>query len=240
MKTILCKISVLWIILLLLPIVGYSQIITKKVAFAPGKSSSTINAILQGDQTLDYTIEAKENQVLKVDLSVKNEACFFNVLPPGSNDVAIFIGSNEGASFSGTLSEEGVYKIRVYQMRNEARRGTKVNFSITIGLSGGIVGKSNDAKVGGTNYNATGQLNVLMGAEKSTAKFGVIRSAGNKAEVHAQIKGGLERIFLFSQNKWSCKTDCGTLQVKKDGDQWELILNDYEHYYIPEAIVYGG
>lgn len=113
---------------------GFGQITTKAVKFAPGKSSAVITGSVTGYQTIDYTVSAKENQTLKVDFKSNKTGNFFNVLPPGSQDEAIFVGSNEGNSFGGTLSLTGTYKIRVYLMRNDARKNVKANYTLNVSV----------------------------------------------------------------------------------------------------------
>jgi hypothetical protein len=224
-----------------IPFFGISQITTKKVSFPAGKSSTTINAAIKGDQTIDYVVTANAGQVLNVKLTTKSTSLYFNVLPPGSNDEAIFIGSNEGNSFGRTLNTSGSYKIRVYLYRSAARKGVSANYSLSISAKGGASTSSSDAKVSGTNYNATGNLRAATGGNSTSATFGVIRSSGGKAEVHAKISGGLSRVFVFSQGEWSCKSENCKLNFAKIGaDEWELIVNEYEKYYIPDAVIYGG
>lgn len=234
--------TTIFLFLIGIPFLATAQITTKKVSFPAGKSSTTINGTIKGDQTIDYTVTANEGQQLKVNLSTKSTSLYFNVLAPGANGEAIFIGSNDGNAFGGTLGMSGTYKIRVYLYRNAARRGESANFSLSISVTGGVANNnSSDAKVSGTNYNATGDLRAANGNSGATAKFGVIRSSDGKAEVHAKITGGLSRVFIFSQGEWTCKTESCALRFNRIGsDEWELIVNDYEKYYIPDAVIYGG
>ena len=241
MKSSKTKASI-FLFLIGIPFLAMAQITTKNVTFPAGKNSTTINGTIKGDQTIDYIVSAKAGQAIKVNLTTKSTSLYFNVLAPGSNDEAIFIGSNEGNSYSGTLSTSGSYKIRVYLYRSAARKGVTANFSLSISATGGASSsKSTDAKVTGTNYNATGDLRAANGSSSTSAKFGVIRSSGGKAEVHATITGGLKRIFIFSQGEWTCKSsNCKLTFAKISSDEWELIVNDYEKYYIPDAVIYGG
>ena len=66
--------------------------------------------------------------------SPSNASCYFNVLPPGS-DEAIHIGSSVGNEFGGTLGASGEYRAQVYLMRNAARRNETCNYSITFEIS---------------------------------------------------------------------------------------------------------
>jgi hypothetical protein len=110
---------------------------TKPLQFAKGASSATVQDSLKGDATIDYTLRARAGQTMRVTLTTSNRANYFNVLPPGSDDVAIFIGSTEGNEWSGTLPADGEYKIRVYLMRSAARRGETANYTLTVGITGG-------------------------------------------------------------------------------------------------------
>ena len=69
---------------------------------------------------------------MSVKLATKHGANYFNVLPPGSNDVAIFIGQNEGNEWTGVLPSDGEYKVRVYLMRSAARRNEVANYTLKV------------------------------------------------------------------------------------------------------------
>ena len=76
------------------------------------------------------------------------------MLPPGSKDVAIYNSSINGNDYSGTLEEAGAYTIRVYLMRNEARRGVQAAYTLNVGIADAAA--SGDTKVAGTKFHATG------------------------------------------------------------------------------------
>ena len=115
-----------------------AQIVTTELAFPKGASSVQVKGSIAGSQTRDYVVRASAGQLMKVTLKGA-PIVYFNLLPPGSNDVAIFIGSTEGNSFSGTLAKSGPYKIRVYQMRSSARRGEKGAFTLDIAVTGDAI-----------------------------------------------------------------------------------------------------
>lgn len=232
-KKIIC-----FLLLISISLPGISQIITKKISFSTGKSSTVIKESISGDQTIDYTVRASQGQRLNVTLTNISNDAFFNVLPPGSQDEAIFIGQNEGNNCSIILPSSGTYKIRVYQMRSSARRGEKASYSLSVSIPASS--KSVDAKVSGTNYNATGELRAAMGSVSEPAKFGVIRFNGG-AEVHATMPGRSKRVFVFSRGEWSCQSsNCELTFAKISSDEWELICNGTEKYYIPDAVIFGG
>ncbi|MGL5112557.1 MAG: hypothetical protein ACRC6O_07965 [Flavobacterium sp.] len=238
MKSDLIQVFTKIVFVALLPLVSLAQITTKKVSFPVGKSSTVIQGKITGDQTIDYAIGANQGQKLMVNLTNANAIVYFNVLPPGSAGEAVFIGQNEGNKCNITLAQNGIYKIRVYQMRSTARRGEVGNYSLSIAIPTKV--NSSDAKVTGTNYHATGELRSAIGSTPKTTKFGVIRSNGG-GEVHATMSGRSKRIFVFSKGEWTCKsTNCKLTFAKISADEWELICNGTEKYYIPDAVIYGG
>jgi hypothetical protein len=219
---------------------------TRAVQFAKGKSSATIKGTIQGDQTIDYTLRARAGQTMSVKLATSKGANYFNVLPPGSNDEALFVGSSGGNEWTGTLPADGEYKLRVYLMRSAARRNEAANYTLTVGITGAPkaadLGKApaSDAKVKGTRYHATGPLPCRMGNDKPMqCEFGVIRGKPGNAEVHITPPGGLKRVLTFMGDKVT--TNPGEkIKAVKQGYDWLIEVNDYEHYTVPEAVVSGG
>ncbi len=111
-----------------------SETRTERVQFEQGASSATIASRIQGYNSVDYLVGARAGQVMSVKMSTNNASSYFNVLPPGSQDEALFVGSTRGSSFLGNLPESGDYKIRVYLMRNAARRGDAARYQLTISI----------------------------------------------------------------------------------------------------------
>ncbi|HRH76234.1 MAG TPA: hypothetical protein PK129_02715 [Cellvibrionaceae bacterium] len=219
---------------------------TREVQFANGKSSAIIKSMIKGDQTIDYTLRARAGQTMSVTLATRNGSNYFNVLPPGSNDEALFVGSSDGNKWTAALPADGEYKLRVYLMRNAARRNEVANYTLTVDITGAPkavgLGKApaSDAKVKGTHYHATGPLPCQMGNNKPIdCEFGVIRGKRGNAEVHITPPSGLKRVLHFRGNEVT--TNPGeTIKATKQGYDWLIEVNDYEHYTIPEAVVLGG
>lgn len=46
----------------------------------------------------------------------------------------MFIGSQQGNHFEGTLPADGEYTVQVYLMRNAARQNEKANYTLEIGI----------------------------------------------------------------------------------------------------------
>lgn len=223
-----------------------ADIQTSPVQFKKGTSSATIEGSIKGGQTIDYTLRARAGQTMSVMLATKHGANYFNVLPPGSNDEALFVGSSAGNEWTGVLPADGEYKVRVYLMRSAARRNEAANYTLKVGIAGTSrpteFGKApaSDAKVKGTGYHATGPLPCRMGNDKPIqCEFGVIRGEPGNAEVHITPPGGLTRVLTFMGA--NVTTNPGEkVEAVKQGYDWSVKVNDYEHYTIPEAVIWGG
>lgn len=221
----------------------------RAVHFAKGASATTVKGSLKGYKIVDYRLRAKAGQTMNVTMKTSNASNYFNVLPPGSSDVAVFVGSSGGDEWSGTLPEDGEYAVRVYLMRNAARRNETANYTLTVGITGSAVAAPalgtappSDAKVKGTRYHATGTVDCSLGtAPKGSAQcgFGVIRGKPGNAEVHVTPPGGLKRVLTFVGNKVTSDADSKVKATKRD-DMWSIEVNDYEHYRIPEGMIFGG
>lgn len=223
-----------------------ADIQTSPVQFKKGTSSATIEGSIKGGQTIDYTLRARAGQTMSVMLATKHGANYFNVLPPGSNDEALFVGSSAGNEWTGVLPADGEYKVRVYLMRSAARRNEAANYTLKVGIAGTSrpteFGKApaSDAKVKGTGYHATGPLPCRMGNDKPIqCEFGVIRGEPGNAEVHITPPGGLTRVLTFMGA--NVTTNPGEkVEAVKQGYDWSVKVNDYKHYTIPEAVIWGG
>ena len=119
------------------PVGAQPAITTKQVQFKKGETGATLKGTIKGDQIIDYKLRAGAGQSMVVKFKPSNPSAYFNVLPPGS-DEAIHIGSSAGNEFSTDLKTSGEYTIRVYLMRNAARRNESTNYTLDIGISGDV------------------------------------------------------------------------------------------------------
>lgn len=115
-----------------------SGIETRQVQFKKGESGASIRGTLKGDQTIDYKLGAGAGQTMVIKFVPSNASAYFNLLPPGSQGEAIHIGSSAGNDFAGKLKATGSYTIRVYLMRNAARRNETSQFTLDVGISGDV------------------------------------------------------------------------------------------------------
>lgn len=103
--------------------------------FAPGQAELDVSGKVTGYQVLVYEFDGAAGVKTSVLLTHPGSASLYhNVIAPSGNTV--FNGSLEGSRFQANLRERGRYQVRVYLMRNDARRGKNVNFTLRIRQSG--------------------------------------------------------------------------------------------------------
>jgi hypothetical protein len=246
----------LWLALLLTalalstsPLWARSGITEHSVQFPKGRSGTTIQGSLRGDETVDYKLRAAAGQEMKVRL--KTGAVYFNVLPPGSNDVALFVGSRDGDSFVGTLAADGEYRIRVYQMGNAKGSGKLANFTIDVAITGAAAGTAaapsdHIERAGQGRFDATGKIPCAWatGQPMTQCDFGVARAGGGTASVVVTKPDGRKRTIFFEKGK-AIGADLSqadgdvTFRVTKDADLFKIQAGR-ERYEMPEAVIVGG
>ena len=89
-------------VILIHPLAATAAEKTEAVKFKAGATSATIKGSIKGDDYVNYALEANAGQVMSILFSPSNASCYFNVLPPGS-DEAIHIGSSAGNEFGAHL-----------------------------------------------------------------------------------------------------------------------------------------
>lgn len=150
---------------------------TETVAAAAAIAGTVIEGNINGDETVDYLVTGEAGQRLSVDLSTANASLYFNILPPGSGE-ALFIGSTSGTVADVPLPAAGAYVVRVYLMRNAARRDEASRYELGIGLAGGdfadgLAGGPDWWQVSGLSQDA---LNIRSGPD---TRYEVVGKARN-------------------------------------------------------------
>ena len=105
---------------------------TTRVAFEAGNDNASKRGKVTGDGYHDYLLGARAGQEMSVSL-ITEGTCYFNILPPGSNGEAIFIGSRDGNDAIGLkLPKDGDYTIRVYLMGDDKDSGQTVHYQLSM------------------------------------------------------------------------------------------------------------
>ena len=244
----------LWLMacfLLLTVSVGFAgtDIRTERVKFKKGANSAMVEASIKGYETVDYVLGAKAGQYMNVSLATKHGATYFNILPPGENEVGMFNGSISENQYEGTLLVSGDYKIRVYMMRSAARRNEVAHYRLEIIIDGAgqqaAHAPSHDAKVPGTDFHARGDVPCSTGKGQPTdsCAFGVKREGNGSAMVTVSKADGSQRVIFFENGRAigydQSEADSGEFKANKEADL-NIIHIGKERYEIPDAVISGG
>jgi hypothetical protein len=234
------------------------EIVKHPVQFGKGKSGTTIQGSLTGDQVVDYTLRAAAGQTMSVKLS-GGSSVNFNLLPPGSTGEALFIGSRDGTRSTTQLPASGEYTIRVYQMGHAKSSGQRSNFTLEVAITGGtpkaaaspsaadddrLVEAS--ARASQRKFNATGKIPCAQhkGQPMGACDFGVARAGGGTAAVAITRPDGRTRVIFFKAGR-AVAADLSqadgdmSFGATQEADLY-LIRAGNERYEIPEAAIYGG
>ena len=218
----------------------------ERVTFAKGASSATIKGQIKGDADVDYVVRAAAGQTLSVSLKASNSGNFFNVLPPGSADVAMHV-AQDGQPYTGILPADGDYKIRVYLVRAAARRNEVSNYELTIGVTGQALAPlpaSEDAKLPGTPFHARGPVTCLAmpyGDAKPQQCDGFVIRRGHDGTATVEVRSqGITRRILFVKGKPVASDSSQPMTVSRKGDVTVVKFESGEFYEIIDAMVSGG
>jgi len=186
-----------------------AQVRPARVQFAKGASSKTLSGTLKGDETIDYLVGARAGQRMDVKLKSQNTSNYFNVLPPGS-DTALFVGASEGNTFSGPLPASGDYRIRVYLMRNAARRNEVANYTLAVAVNGtpkanpvapaskAATGKGDPISAGNMPAYCRGEVSGMFGTRPTYVKTDKsVRAADGSSAISGTVDKGSEGIKRF-------------------------------------------
>ena len=106
-----------------------------RLTLAPGQPPTVQKGTVAGRGDVTYTVPGRKGQTLVVDLQTASTSLYFNVLPAGSEEGIYMSDRGEtGNKAAIVLPADGDYRIMVYLFRNEARRGTKAAFTISLSL----------------------------------------------------------------------------------------------------------
>lgn len=111
------------------------KVTTLPVQFAKGMQSFSTSHTLLGYDSINYTLDAKAEQSMRVSLSGSSNVGF-NIYAPGDiPGVATALGSGSlGQDWNGILPASGTYTVQVYQVRAAARRGAQAAYAITFAI----------------------------------------------------------------------------------------------------------
>jgi hypothetical protein len=107
---------------------------TEEIRFDRGASSATRRGVVKGYETVTYLLDVRAGQAINVSLQSSNRSGYFNITAPRSNQT-LFNGSTSGMRYRGRAATSGRYKIEIYLMRNAARRGEQLRYTLDVGVN---------------------------------------------------------------------------------------------------------
>lgn len=218
----------------------------KQVRLSAGSSATVIKGSVKGYRYVDYQVRAGAGQRLKVSMRAGSRASYFNVLPPESQDAAMFIEGAGDKAFDGMLPDDGVYTVRVYLMRSAARRNETSNFMLSVAIEGKPLSPLSvqvDARVPGTRYHATGTVACAPAyTQVRECRAGVIRRGpdGTATVELRWDKASTRRILFVKGRPESADVPQAFTFSRNERGDFVLVFDGDERFEIPEALVYGG
>lgn len=103
------------------------------VRFARGASSATVNGSVSAYETIGYKVAARAGQTMTLKLNVTgSSSTYFAVQEPEGD--TILDGTIEGRDAKAKLPATGIYTIRVFNMRNDARRRVMARYNLMVAV----------------------------------------------------------------------------------------------------------
>jgi hypothetical protein len=236
------------------PIVGTTTaantgIRQERVQFPKGATSATLKGRLKGYSDVDYLVRAGAGQTITVSLKRSNLSNYFNVLPPGSKDVAMNV-TQTTEDFTRMLPTDGDYTIRVYLVRAAARRNEPTNYTLTIRVTGKAlapVPAFKDALIPGTSFHASAKITCVPYIEKFREKkpqeceaFVIRRGFDGTATVEIPQANSVRRRILFVKGKPVASDSQDPMTFSRKDDFTIVTFDTDERYEIPDALIFGG
>jgi hypothetical protein len=242
-----CRLLVLpWMVLGAIGAVLPGAAASEPVPTARAAASAPWRGVIRADGDVDQAVRAHAGQTLTVKLASSNPSLYFNVLPPGSDNAAMFIGSQQGPEAVLRLPADGRYRIRIYLMRNAARRQEQAAYTLDVAVTGTALAPlpfAQDARVAGTPFHATAQVPCATpGAEAGArCKAGVTRR-GRDGTATVELRGarGLVRRVLFVKGEAVASDSAQPLTWSRQGDAVTVRFDTDERYELPDALLTGG
>ncbi|MCB1421024.1 MAG: SH3 domain-containing protein [Nitratireductor sp.] len=192
------------VLLLLVPFAALAQDVRQeRVHFQAGTSGATIQDTITGYESVDYLLKAQAGQTMSVDMQTSNLSSYFNVLA-GNNPAALHVGSTDGNQWTGVLPATEDYRIRVYLMRNAARRNETASFTLSVAIGAGNPDYA-DGLSGGPDYwevvnvPANDTLNVRAGPGTANQVVGALANGDRARNLGCRMIGNA---------RW-CKIEAG-------------------------------
>lgn len=113
------------------PAIGQDRAKETAIVLPEHGKTGSYEGTIRGDDSADYVFKAPAGRKLRVELKTRSTSTYFNLARDGK-DEALFVGSVGGNIFEAALPEDGAYRIKVYQMRDAARKGATARYVLHV------------------------------------------------------------------------------------------------------------
>lgn len=189
---------------------------TERVQFPRGQTGTVIQGTIRGDQIVDYVLGAQAGQTMSIGMTTGNASSYFNVTAPGAF-AAMHIGSTNGNNFHTVIPSSGDYRVRVYLMRNAARRDERADYRLNLSITGSQAAKPTpaldyaDGLSGGPDFwEVTGvaagdRLNMRKGPSTSEQVTATFDNGTKLRNLGCRMSGGQRwcKVEIPQQDGWS-------------------------------------
>ena len=216
------------------------------VQFAKDSNKAAISGALKGDQYVDYKVRSGAGQTLTVTLKGSNLQNYFNIHPPGSADIAMFIGSTSGNQFKRIAPTDGEYVVRVYLMRAAARRNETSDYTLNVALDGKALpalSAAKDALIRGTPFHASGNMACTRADNlqlKRCDGYVIRRGYDGTATLEVRWADGLKRSVLFTKLQPVASDSVNPMTYTRSGDVIAVSIGKDERFEVPDVLLTGG
>lgn len=95
----------------------------------PGVASKVFSDSVRGYEQIRYMVDLRSGEILETELNHRGTASLYhNITSPSG--ATLFVGSIDGNRYQAPIRDGGRYEVLVYLMRNDARRGKRVDFTL--------------------------------------------------------------------------------------------------------------
>ncbi|MFN3888759.1 MAG: hypothetical protein ACK4MV_00055 [Beijerinckiaceae bacterium] len=216
-----------------------------KVEFVPGQSTATVRSQIRGHEYADFVLSASAGQTLAIEMKASNRSSYFNVTPPASEN-AMFNGSVSGEKFTRLAPSDGDYTVRVYLMRNAARRNESSSFALQFAMTGAALAPlpaAADATIKDTPFHASTQASCSLDSSPASQQcqaFVIRRGYDGTGTVEVVLPNGEKRRVLFVKGTPVSSDSARDMTSTRNEDLTTVTFDGGETFVIPDMLVNGG
>lgn len=108
-----------------------NEITSTRIDLPAAGKSDAYKGTIRGRESAEYVFQGAAGKKLRIDMKADNRSTFFNLVQEGKPE-AVFVGSIDGNTYNATLPGTGIYRVKVYLMRNAARQNIRAKYELRL------------------------------------------------------------------------------------------------------------